>query len=485
MSRWQLWFRAVAIAARDNTDLLLLAGVLVVMPPLVPSAHWLARADLTPWITLAVSAAALLRARRLGDGPHPALTMRTSASGSLLRRAMVALVPWCVLAGWDATRLSDPRLLWVFLALCATCLVLSFVSRAHGETAWAPRPGGSRRATVLIALALVSVVLGSGELAGRYGSLFGSTLLFAPAFGVQFLAAGLLDGRMRHLRQRQVAGLRSGGTVQRVTFRMLIAIFGPTISWYAITTMLETVLLVRVDFSIAYVVGPFVVAWAAVLWQHGTPVAVGVLLHEVIPEGGNDETPSGAAVAFERPPEGALRFNPRRVRRTRAVFPWVVPVRAARIENLDDPVVPLWPPGRPYPSSHVLGDASFEPDPATGSTQWDVITLRLGSRSDVMSLREEDAQARRVVVLRAFPRLGAWAHMSQPLTYRWQERVPGECLQVVDATLDLVQLCDGDILVLSAEGVARAYEVELGQPIRDPSVLFVRPPQLHDYVGLA
>ena len=58
-------------------------------------------------------------------------------------------------------------------------------------------------------------------------------------------------------------------------------------------------------------------------------------------------------------------------------------------------------------------------------------------------------------------------------------------LQVVDATTDVLTLQNGDILVLSTEGVARAFELEIGAPVYGYEELnHQRPPQLEDYVGV-
>jgi hypothetical protein len=208
-------------------------------------------------------------------------------------------------------------------------------------------------------------------------------------------------------------------------------------------------------------------------------VAVACLLHEVVPAGGKDEAPDTTAVGFDRPPEGALRLDPLRLRRTRAIHPWLVPVRRARIGDLDDPVRALWDPPRALPGAHILGEAAFEPE--DGLQQWDVVTIRLAARGDTTRLTEDDAQVRRIVVLRPFPRLGG-AGRAAPVTYRWQERLPAESVQVLDATTETCTVIDGDIIVISAEGVARAYEIEFGAPVdASADLAAIRMPQIEDY----
>ena len=202
----------------------------------------------------------------------------------------------------------------------------------------------------------------------------------------------------------------------------------------------------------------------------------------MIPTGGGDKDTADTALAFERPPSGALRFNPLRTKRILVMHPWLVPVRGARIEQLDDPIQPLWPPPTPFQRHHVLGDASFEPDLLTKRTQWNEISLKMSRRQDVSTVETGAAQARRIVVLRPYPPPGS-RRRRRLATYRWEEVGPKESIQVLDATARMATLRDGDLLVLSSEGVARAYEVELGVPLYTwAEAEAFRPPQLEDYV---
>ena len=50
-----------------------------------------------------------------------------------------------------------------------------------------------------------------------------------------------------------------------------------------------------------------------------------------------------------------------------------------------------------------------------------------------------------------------WSFKRAPATYRWQEALPEDALQVVDASTPTLRLRDGDLLVVSVEGVARAW----------------------------
>ena len=61
--------------------------------------------------------------------------------------------------------------------------------------------------------------------------------------------------------------------------------------------------------------------------------------------------------------------------------------------------------------------------------------------------------------------------------------MPKETRQIITAKTPAVTLRDGDVLVMSSEGVARAFEVEMGEPIYDHSrANAFRAPQLEDYV---
>jgi hypothetical protein len=226
-----------------------------------------------------------------------------------------------------------------------------------------------------------------------------------------------------------------------------------------------------------------VFAWAAVIWPPKIPVAMSCLLHEVVPGSGKDPSAQGGRVAFDLPPEGALRLEPLGIRRIRVIHHWIVPVQDPRIEELDDPVRPLWP-RTPLPlATHVLGDATFEPDPSSQMPQWRTITVRLADQRDVVRLEQGNVQTRRLVVLRAFPGRSQKGLLLP--TYRWDEAVSAGAVQIVDATTERITLQDGDVLVLSTEGVARAYELEIGTAVSDWDELGrERAPQLEDYVGV-
>lgn len=476
--------RLAARAIGTGRGLILLALLLILAQPLIPTTSWLARDDLLPWICLSLSLVALFRADAIGPGPHPLLRQRRSPMGALARRVALGLVPWGMLAAFDLGAHGSLE----GLALAAGAIVVTgtllVLGRRDGLTAWAPAGISS----FLVWGGVGTVAFGAAYAGGQFSTLLPalSKVGFQQAMmlGQTFLTVALAAGRTTHLRQRRAIGRRDGRRISPLTFSLVLALVGPGVGFFAISLVFSLISGHDLSFSDAYVVPLFVCMWAAILWRDPLPVAVGCLLHEVLPEGGSDAEPDGRAVSFEQPPEGALRFNPLRVKRAQVVHSWIVPVRRSRIGELDDPIAPLWDtPVSPSPA-HVLGEAAFEPDAFTGSSQWEAITIRLGSRSDTAGVTEQDAQTRRVVVLRAFPRLGG-AGRSRLATYRWQRTVPEESVQVLDATTERCVLLDGDILVVAAEGVARAYELEIGAPVTTGELLQFRPPQVEDYAEVA
>ena len=330
--------------------------------------------------------------------------------------------------------------------------------------------------------ALIDGRADQGQAAGAlvWAQWFGACLIL----GMTFLVEGLIDGSTRHLRQRRAAGQRDGGQWQPEKFKYALSFLGPLAGLWLLMQAIRMLQGQTPGFEQAFVGAMFVLAWVAVLWPRRTPVAVHCLLSEVRPSSGKDEKGGDTALDFDQVPQGALRINPVQMRPTRAIHPWLVPVRAGRIEDLDDPVRPLWTrPNRPR-DHHVLGDASFEPDPVTRQPQTRVITVRLRAPDDVTTLSGGDIQSRRIVVLRPFP-VGDARRGQQSVTYRWDDdRLPPGSIQVVDATTRELQLRDGDVLVLSSEGIARAYAIEIGEPLYTWGPLSTsRPPQVEDYTA--
>jgi hypothetical protein len=519
-------FARLADRIAENLDLMLIFVLMAGAQAAVPVGHVLAQDGLVPWMMVALALAAPLRVRALGEGPHPALRHRTSGFDTFMRRLARIGLPISALGLYLAPRWlllpspgSGPPLarfdlglvtlnlstgvltaLGVGVGAALAAAFFRFISSNHHRTAWDP-PGPSDLrfwlpgAFVFIALGLGAGVydgLLQGAIEGRAnrgelpGLLAWAEWLGAGGLlGMVFLAEGLIDGSTRHLRQRVAAGQRDGKRWQPGRFRYALACLGPAMGLWLLMQAIRLLQGQSPGFEQAFVGAMFVLAWVAVIWPPRTPVAMHCLLSEVRPSSGRDEQGGETALDFDQVPKGALRINPVEMRPTRAIHPWLVPVRRGRIEDLDDPVKPLWPrPNRPR-EHHVLGDASFEPDPISRQPQTQVITVRLRAPDDVTSISGGNAQSRRIVVLRAFP-VGAARRGRQRVTYRWDDQnLPPGSMQVVDPTTRELQLRDGDVLVLSSEGVARAYAVEIGSAVYEWGPLSTsRSPQVEDYTPL-
>ena len=485
-----------------NRDMVAVAIVALLVSTLLPSDSWAARPDLAAFSTMVLSVCAALRGDRLGLGPHPMLLERQSRlfSGAMGRIAL-ALVPPVMLVARDAGAGIGPYWMPIVGALVG-CLALA-IWHSERRTAWNP-PGRPDWLVLIVGTSLVvggAAMLGKAEaaisLAVPKGDLpswqvlresswvtlsWGTTVSAAVSLsaratllGAQFLAIALAAGHPRNLRQR-IHASGAGRMVGRVSFRHVLAGLGPTLAYGGHGVCFAFAFGRLPSLSEAYVVCLLVPVWCGLLWAAPVPEWVACLWHEVVPRSGMDKVPDGVALAFDTPPTGALRFTPLSVRRTRTIHPWFVPVQQARIGRHDDPVERLWEPPQPFPGAHVLGDASFIP--RNGTVQTDQITLRLSSRSDSMVLTQDDAQAARIVILRAFPKSRRRALRA----YRWERPQSEGAVQVLDASCSEASLRDGDVIVLSSEGVARAFELELGQSFVSGPARPWRAPQLMDYV---
>lgn len=525
-SRLALTFARLMDQIGENLDLIGIFVLLAGAQSAIPVGHVFAQDGLVPWMMLALALAAPLRVRALGEGAHPALRHRTTGFDKNMRRLARIGLPISALGLYLAPRwlllpapgsgapLARFDLGFVTLNLSTgvitalstgvgvglAALFFRMVSSSHHRTAW--DPPGPRDLLFWLPGAVVFTLLSLG--AGVYDGLLQAAiqgrldrgelpglLVWAEwlgsggLLGMVFLAEGLIDGSTRHLRQRLAAGTRDGTPWVPGKFRYALACLGPALGLWLLMQGIRLLQGQSPGFEQAFVGAMFVLSWVAVIWPPRTPVAMHCLLSEVRPNSGRDEKGGETALDFDQVPKGALRINPVEMRPTRAIHPWLVPVRRGRIEDLDDPVKPLWPrPNRPR-DHHVLGEASFEPDPITRQPQTQVITVRLRAPDDVTTLSGGDVQSRRIVVLRAFP-VGAARKGHQRATYRWDDQnLPPGSIQVVDATTRELELRDGDVLVLSSEGVARAYAVEIGSPMYEWGPLSTsRPPQVEDYTPL-
>jgi len=474
--------RGLMVAPERNADLLLAWLGLLAFQVVIPDGVLLSRPDLAPWLTLCVSVAALLRGRALGDGPHPSLTPRRVRWAAMAGRLSLVLAPIALLRWYDTAEQQSVALLLEALAWSAGVALLSWMGTRDGEVAWRPAGDPDWLWWTIRAFTLVGLAAALGQQQREIAGVVAEVMLVGTLLGLQMLAVGLLPDRLAWRWQRRAAGRRDGGPDEPSRFIFALALFGPAFG-YVLLILLNDQFGAPYDFGRASVVSLYVLAWAAVLFPPKVPVAMSCVLHEIVPAGGRDPVAEDEAHDFDRPPIGALRLDPRSVKRLRVMHHWVVPVRDARIDELDDPVKPLWrrrPPALPY---HVLGTASFLPDPRSQVPQTHTVTIRLDALEDITALSQGSVQTRRLAILRPWPpraRRRSWL----PRTYRWDGQVSEEALQVVDATTEELTLRDGDIMVLSTEGVARAYELEIGSPVYAFSEIgHVRPPQLEDYVG--
>ena len=472
-------FSAFAAWFWRDLPLIAVAWALLAVQPLVPLGHPLARPDLVPWMTLALMIVALLRSRTIGEGPHPLLTPRRSTVGALLRR-LAAAVPVTLGVAYEAARTEDSTLVLAAFLLGLAVMALRWLSGEDGETGW--RPSG--RPAWLLWFAVGGSIVAAAAAGGRIDRLWGEGLSEGLGAGMLigsgFLGASLMHGRAVHLAQREAARRKDGKPSRPSLFKPALAAAGPSVGLWALI-QLYGLLFGAFGFEQAILGGLHVVAWAMVLWAPPAPVAVAVMLHEVVPTGGAEDEGGATAATFERPPSGALRLNPLRVRRTMAVHPWLVPVQGRRIGDLDDPIRPLWNRPPPPPAGHALGEAVFLPEPGSNRVQVDTLTIRVRGQVDTGRLQNGDVQARRLVVLRPFP-ASAWLGRRAATTYRWESALHRDAVQVLDGATATLTLRDGDVLVTSTEGVARAYEVELGGSISagHPMTLS-RLPQVEDY----
>jgi hypothetical protein len=488
MRLWKTLNRRIESGIVGNADLLALWVVIIAIQPTVPVGHLLSREDLVPWLMLCLGAATFLRGKTYGDGPHTSLTQQQSKSGAMFQRLAMVASPLACMFWYDVGRQynlvlskSSEGMLAVLFA-CAglfAVFLLLILSKAHQRTAWNP-PGLS--GVLTWGLGLISVLSGLltiGWIEATFPSFHSDTLLL----GVAFLVVGTIIGRTQNLRQRLAAKTKDGRNYVPTLFPYLFSSLGSAFGLMVLYIIQDFIGFAdSMPFDLAFVPAAFVVAWAGVVWPKRTPIAVPCILHEVMPSGGGDKMISTTASPFDQPPEGALRINPLEIKRVRSLHPWLVPVKASRVAELDDPIRPLWSRREPPMSFHILGDASFEPDSLTNKAQWKEITVRLKGTDDVASVSGAAAQNRSLIVLKPFLRPGE-SRKKKIVTYRWEKPVPEGTVQHVDATTERLSLENGSIIVLATEGVARAFEVEIGSPVYQwNDAAGFRPPQIEDYV---
>lgn len=489
------WLWRPAEAARGllhqlfvDRDLVLAWALSVAALPLVDPSSPLGGDDFVWWTTLTLSAAAALRGRALGEGAHPALSPQRSHVGGIAQRVALALTPWTLLAwaelGRGAAGPLEPAVSAVgAAALTLALLGLRALSWREGRTAWAPRSPVSPLVLALAVGALPPAAAWAlGRLAAATPEELGGLSLTAGLMGLGFLSTGLFAGRVQHWLQRRAA--RDASAPWRPTgARLMLALVGPP-AGFALGLLAQDAWLERgLGPEQAYIVSLYVLAWARVLWPRPLPLARTVLLHEVVPTGGGDARSEGlAARDFSQVPSGALRVSPLRLRRTRAIHPWVVPVSRPGLSAQGESLLSPWPLPPPPPSLHALGEARFEPDPLLGLARLDEITLRIPAQEEHRGHNlKQDNMTRRVLVLRAFPE--GSARDEETPTYAWDDPLPPGSVQRIEPGVREATLRDRDVILIASGGRARLYEVELGAVVTDPFLFELgRAPQLEDYV---
>ena len=485
-----------------NLDLIFLWVFLIAYLPMVPVFSPLCREDLVPWLMFCLACTVALRGKSYGDGPHVSLTAQHSIVGRIFRWiGMVAtplvMILWYDLGAYIGVSLATNVLHEVYAGpfiqaslYTSGVLVLMLLGSTHGRTAWDPDgvPGWLLWGFYIIFFIGMSFGCGFLYVYSVMETELGNDLVIfsdmakSLILGLAFLAVGMICGRTKNLRQRVTAGKKDGGKYRTKPFNYLFACLGSFSGLWALAVLQSLLGLGEFSFEQAFIPSAFVIAWAGVVWPKPIPIAMTCLLHEVMPSGGNDPIISTTASPFDEPPEGALRINPLRIKRVRATHPWLVMVKASRVSEFDDPIRTLWPRREPPQAFHSLGDAAFELDPLTKQEQWSEITIRLKGGDDVAAVKGGAAVTQSIVVMKPFLRPGT-PRRKQKTTYRWDKPIWEGKIQAVDASTESLSLENGSIIVLSTEGMARAFELEIGAPVyRLYDVADFRPPQLEDYV---
>ena len=288
-----------------------------------------------------------LRGREYGDGAHTSLTKQVSSLGSLMRLTARLLIPLlCVLLydlGFHSKLVLDKEPEgFVYLSRSIVFLVLFVcsltLSNPMEKTAWNPKGISSALLWSAALFIFVPLIVLVGYIANHYPQMPCDAILL----GIAFLLCGLLTGRVRHFRQRRRAGCKDGSSYFPGMFNYIFLRLVQLLVCGRCIKSKRSGLGEKVSFEQAFVPAALIVAWAGVVWPKPLPIAVTCLLHEIMPAGGGDAYVSTTASPFDKPPEGALRINPLFIRRIRSTHPWLVPIKASRVPELDDPILPLW-----------------------------------------------------------------------------------------------------------------------------------------------
>lgn len=480
---WQLFLRPllrqIVRVLRHQSDLVLLGVGLFLLQGFIRQDNFLAQADWRPWIILNISAAAWLRGRSLGLGPHPDL--RRPRPGGTLQSLTGALAPWWVWFAVVAAAGSEAALRSL-MTVSVVGVVLIMRRRRRTRSAWRPQASGA-----LVVSALGVALLGGLIAWAAHAELPGSLAALAAAAVV---AVSLSLGDPSNLAQRWAAweGNPVLGAPRHELVTLSSLVFLPAaglelVPWLMSRPELnpQAGQLPADGFVWAGLATLYVLVWSSFMWRARRPSGLACLLREVVPAGGRERrSETAAALDFSEAPRGALAVEPLNVRRKPRFHPWYVPVDSGRAASAELTSRPLWPRTEPA-SGHALGDARCAEDGIPGVmplAQWDEVTIEPHSRESRESLAESRAGVRRQVILRPYHRPLHPPLAVLPPTFVWESRGAHRLYQL--NTGRPLRLAAGDVLVLSSAGIVRCFEFEPGAEVDLHGVRHV--PQPEDYL---
>src|SRR5690606_6016718 len=214
-----------------------------------------------PWLALTMSGVALLRGRLLGAGPHPMLTRRQPEMAGWAHRAMLAVVPWVIVAFHDLARNATVQDLGIAGGMLVLLAVLMGISSGFDQTAWHPQPTRAFFTWTLGGLLVGGVTAATG-IARRFvaDDVVVLALPSGALLGMFFVAVGWVGGRAKNHRQRVRAGNKDGSRYTPMVFPSFLAILGPSVGLGALFYVLPDL-----DFRFAFAASLLVVVWGSVI----------------------------------------------------------------------------------------------------------------------------------------------------------------------------------------------------------------------------
>jgi hypothetical protein len=460
-----------------TADLLFLGVLLLLFQEQVDPSSPIAAANWRPWIILNISAAAALRGRSLGLGPHPGLRLR--GGGRLWRLILSTAAPWWVWFAVAAIGGSEPALRTLaWLSLLG--LVGMTARRRRLRTAWTPKVQGPA----------ILVLLGLGALLGLLywaadPTRTGSTAALACA---AMFAVSLALGDPRNLSQRWASWEGDPGKAvpRREIFGLasLVVLPAVVLEWVATLLRLSDPRagdLPGDGFVWAGTATAYVMLWAAITWRKDMPRGIAGVLREVSPAGGIERRGErGEALDFSEAPRGALAVEPLMIERRPRFHPWYVPVDSGRAASAELGARELWQTWEPS-GGHALGDARCTEDGIPGIfplPQWDEVAIEPQAPDSREALGADRAGVRRQVILRPFRRFLHPPLSLLPATFAWESPSATQLHQL--NTGSTLRLADGDVLVLSASGLVRCFQFEAGCALDLGALRHI--PQPEDYL---